>query len=394
MMPPQQAQANLPPQAAQPNPAMMNPAMMQGGMDPNQAMASQGMPQQGRRGQPDNMVMGGFEEGTEGTMEELMRMLGMEQYLQGEPPVEEPMVGDVPMSETAMGPGTGERGLQEALSTIPGPPGAPSPITQGPMGERPQTTEENELSQRMQSRMDVANPQLHPQEALDRVAGERERFTDADETQGKEASYGQHQGYEGKVTESRGEAGERKFELQGSPYDMDDRQADKFDRETRQIELMNDAARSHANYASRLLEYANERPHAMSYEKLRTMASDRLKMGQEIEKAAGMRQKQLQAMVSSQGEQQAKREAASIEAGGRVGAAQVGAQGRVQAAGVRGAGRQQEQMAERMAELFRAYAGAEDIDVESMEENFGQLMQLFSMMGGFQDVMGGGLPNQ
>ena len=355
-----------------------------------------------------------YQEGTPEAMTALQQMLEIYQ------PHEQPFgpelttTGGVPWSqigirpsETGMtqeGPMSGEEILtREALATLPDAPGMPSPMDDPETRPRGLPGEEggpgaSEMERRhrasMETRQMVADPSVHPQQALDRTAAERERMQGSDEREGKDATYGAEQGYEGTVTESRGEAGERKFTLEGSPYGMSERMEDRFDTETRQIEEMNDAARSHARYASQLLHYANQRPHSMAYEKIREMAADRLKMGQEIERAASMRQKQLDAMVATTGEQEARMAGAEIEAAGRVGAARETGAARVAAAERGGAQRQQQEAMERMAEVFRAYAGSEGVDEETMMANMQQLMQLFAMMGGFQEVMGGGLPNQ
>lgn len=290
---------------------------------------------------------------------------------------------------------------------VPEPPGPPGP---------PSDTGGNLVAEAQERRQMIADPDVHPQEALDLIASERERIKGPG-GQAMDQGRPEEMGIEGlEVTESpiserrstsmfgeehftRPETSQetvKSYKLDQTPRSPEEAQGRKVEQATQaqekeqaEIDRLYEAANSHASYAANLLDYAGQNTGSPAYENLRTMASDRLALAQEIERVASVRKKQIDMKQAALGEQQAKVTASQIEAGGRVGAAQAGAQGRAAGAGVD----RQRMIMDNLRHLVSTYAGIEGGDPEEQAQMVQEMLNIFMTMGGLQEGLAGGLPD-
>jgi hypothetical protein len=261
-----------------------------------------------------------------------------------------------------------------------------------------------------EAREQIADPDVHPQQALDSMAAERERLglsgskpTSRPGEQGIEGlsisespiSERRSTSFKGETLYNRPETSQRMVknysldQRPGSPEEAAAREMEemtrRLEKEQSDIQRLYDAANSHAQYAGNLLEYASKIQGTPAYENMRQMASDRLALAQEIERVASVRQKQLDTRQGAMGEQQARVAAAQIEAGGRVGAAKEAATGRQAIAGQS----REEALMNNIRQLVTSYAGIEGGDPDTQAQMVQDMLTLFLSLGGLRQGMAG-----
>lgn len=290
-------------------------------------------------------------------------------------------------------------------------------IPSGP-GERP--APDPEVQAMELRRRNVADPDVDMRTAMASMAQERQRFGQGASDGRKMDQRPSESGIEGlsiseePLSERRqtatlggqalynrpeapaGQTSVKKYTLDQTPRTDQERRAREaetlqreLDSQRAEVDRLNEAAYSHSQMASKLLDYAAQNQGSSIYESLRQQASDRLALAQQMERMAAQQAKMLDAKASKLGELQTNLAVAQIEAGGRVGAAEAEARGREAVSGQQG----QQQILNSLRQLATAFSGIEGGDPDTQEQMIQQMMQLFLMLGGLQEAFGGGLPN-